>query len=66
MECNKIQFKKISFLKKFGYSSYLFNQEGELIKIKKLEKGVPNLFWLTSKHYESFQSKVLLKNNLQN
>ena len=66
MECNKIQFKKISFLKKFGYSSYLFNQEGELIKIKKLEKGVPNLFWLTSMHYESFQSKVLLKNNLQN
>jgi FkbM family methyltransferase len=66
MECNKIQFKKICFLKKFGYSTYLFNQEGELIKIKKLEKGVPNLFCLTSKHYESFQSKVLLKNNVQN
>jgi FkbM family methyltransferase len=65
MECNKIQFKEISFLRNFGYSSYLYNQEGELVKIKKLEKGVPNLFWLTSKHYKSFQSKVLLKNNLK-
>ncbi len=64
MECNKIQFKKISFLKKFGYSSYLFNQEGKLNKINKLEKGVPNLFWLTNKHYKSFQSKVFLKNKM--
>jgi len=64
MECNKIQFKRISFLRKFGYSSYLFNQEGRLIKIKKLEKGVPNLFWLTNNHYKSFQSRLFLKNKI--
>jgi len=64
MECNKIQFKKISFLKKFGYRSYLYNQKGVLNKINKLEKGVPNLFLLTNKHYKSFQYKLFFKNKL--
>jgi FkbM family methyltransferase len=64
MECNKIQFNKISFLKKFGYSPYLYTQYGKLNKIKKLEKGVANLFWLTNKHYKFFKSKLFLKSKI--
>ena len=64
MECNRIQFKKCSFLKKFGYTPYLYDQEGKLKKIKKLETGVPNLFWLTKQHYKSFESKLFLKKKM--
>ena len=55
LECNMSQYSQISFLKKLGYKNYLFNYNGFLIKIKKLNKGVPNLILLTKRHLNNLR-----------
>jgi FkbM family methyltransferase len=55
LECNMSQFSQISFLKNLGYKTYLFNNNGFLVKIKKLNKGVPNLILLTNKHLNNIK-----------